>query len=217
MSCKAIRQNDEMFCHACGFRWDADDMFPPSCRPARPQTTVLGLSGAAGSGKSSVAEYLEQRHGYRRLRFVQPMKDALRRMLQSAMLDDHSIERMIEGDLKELPTPVLLGKTPRHAMQTLGTEWGRNCIGGDFWVNITRHTIRALPPATRVVIEDVRFENEASMVRDFGGRVIRLVGRGGLTDKSHPSENGVTPDVTFDNSRSMSDLRAWADQCDTSQ
>jgi hypothetical protein len=217
MSCKAIRQNDEMFCHACGFRWDVDDMFPPSCRPARPRTTVLGLSGAAGSGKSSVAEYLEQRHGYRRLRFAQPLKDALRRMLQSAMLDDHSIERMVEGDLKELPTPILMGKTPRHAMQTLGTEWGRNCIDGNFWVNVMRHTIRALPPATRVVIEDVRFENEASMVRDFGGKVIRLTGRGGLTDKSHPSENGVTPDVTFDNSWSMSDLRAWVDQYVTSQ
>ena len=35
-------------------------------------------------------------------------------------------EAHIEGALKEVPCELLGGKTPRYAMQTLGTEWGRD-------------------------------------------------------------------------------------------
>jgi hypothetical protein len=36
-----------------------------------------------------------------------------------------TIERMVDGDLKEVATPHLGGATPRRAMQTLGRGWGR--------------------------------------------------------------------------------------------
>ncbi len=195
MTCEAQQQSDEMFCARCGYRWDVSDMFPPKCRDRDPLVRIVGLTGAAGSGKSTAAAYLEREHGYKRMRFAAPLKDALRRILRGALLDDHTIERMIEGDLKEVPQPVLLGKTPRHAMQTLGTEWGRACIGGLFWVNLMRHAIGALPAGTRVVVEDVRFENEAAMIRSLGGKVIRMEGRGGIAG-SHQSEAGVDPDMT---------------------
>lgn len=33
MQCKAVRQFDEMYCHACDLRWDAhDDDEPPACK-----------------------------------------------------------------------------------------------------------------------------------------------------------------------------------------
>lgn len=210
MTCKATRQGDEMFCAACGFRWEVTDPSPPACRTNKPTpVAIIGVTGLAGSGKSTAAEYMELAHGYRRARFAGPLKNALRRMLRDALVDVHMIERMIEGDLKEVPHSALLGKTPRHAMQTLGTEWGRNCIGDTFWVNLMRYRLEQ-GRGERTVIEDVRFQNEADMIRSMGGKIIRITGRGGIAG-SHPSEAGVEPDMTCYNDGSIMDLRRWLD------
>jgi hypothetical protein len=207
----ARREGDEMICATCGLRWDVADPEPPRCQTAsEPLVKLIGLSGAAGSGKSTAAQYLHDAHRYQRKRFAQPLKDAMRRILQGAMLDDHTIERMIEGDLKEVPTPVLLGKTPRHAMQTLGTEWGRHCIGEDFWVNLMRHALDTSKRGALIVIEDVRFDNEAALIRSFGGRIIRMEGRGGIAG-SHVSEAGVEPDLTCYNGGSLIETHRWFD------
>lgn len=209
--CKAYRQSDEMVCGPCGLRWDVNDPEPPKCQPRRePLVKLIGLSGAAGSGKSTAASYLNEAHGYQRKRFAQPLKDALRRMLIEALVDDHTIERMIEGDLKEVPARVLLNKTPRQAMQTLGTEWGRNCIGDDFWVNLMRHALDTSKRGALIVIEDVRFDNEAALIRAYGGKIIRMEGRGGISG-AHVSEKGVEPDLTCYNGGSITETHRWFD------
>ena len=59
----------------------------------------------------------------------------LRKLLACPGADAGMIRRMIDGDLKEAPTPLFEGRTPRHAMQTLGTEWGRDRIGRDLRAN----------------------------------------------------------------------------------
>ena len=207
----ARREGDEMICSACGLRWDVADPAPPRCQShTAPLIQLIGLSGAAGSGKSTAAQYLHDAHRYQRKRFAAPLKDALRRMLHGALVDDHTAERMIEGDLKEVPATVLLGKTPRQAMQSLGTEWGRNCIGEDFWVNLMRHALDNSKRGALIVIEDVRFDNEAALIRDFGGRIIRMEGRGGIPG-THVSEAGVEPDLTCYNGGSITETHRWFD------
>lgn len=37
---------------------------------------------------------------------------------------------------KEQPIPQLGGKSFRRLAQTLGTEWGRNCVGDSIWCDI---------------------------------------------------------------------------------
>ncbi len=114
------------------------------------------------------------------MKFAGPLKS----MLFAIGLTDEEIE----GSRKESPHPLLCGKTARLAMQTLGTEWGRDMIGPDFWVNVWTETAREeLHQGGRVVVDDCRFENEAGTVRRLGGTIIRLTGRGGIAS-GHQSE-----------------------------
>jgi len=161
--------------------------------PALPP--IIALSGPAGCGKSTVSEYLASRHGYAKTKFAKPLKDMCRAIGMT--------ESQIEGDDKETPVEWLGDNSPRHAMQTLGTEWGRRWMGDDFWVNLWARSAAGRP---LVVVDDCRFPNEAAAVRRLGGRVIRVDGRGGIAGK-HASEAGIgIADEVICNDGSVADL-----------
>ncbi|MGF9567423.1 deoxynucleotide monophosphate kinase [Neorhizobium sp. BT27B] len=150
----------------------ANDNLPP----------IVAFTGPAGSGKSTATGYLIDVHGYTLVKFAGPLKDMMRAVGLS--------EREIEGDLKEKPSYLLCGKTPRHAMQTLGTEWGRDILGSDFWIRLWRARVeQAASEGKRVVVDDLRFPNEAKAIRQLGGDIYRLTGRGGIVGE-HISERG---------------------------
>lgn len=137
---------------------------------------VIGIySPYPGAGKSTLAARLNMRYGYARIKMAGPLKAMLSAYLHTQGLSTPEIARMIEGDLKSEPSVYLGGKTPRHAMQTLGTEWGRGCMADDFWIEAASEQIEnSLKRGAHVVIDDVRFLNEMEMIRDFGGIVVRV-------------------------------------------
>lgn len=126
--------------------------------------TLVGLIGRKGSGKDTAAAALLS-EGYQNVKFAGALKDMIRCLLAYQGVDSDTIERMVEGDLKEAPTPHLAGRTPRYAMQTLGTEWGRDLIGEDFWTAVTMARVGD----RKTVITDVRFPNEVQSVEAAGG------------------------------------------------
>lgn len=152
---------------------------------------IVALTGLAGTGKSTAAAILSERHGFARTRFTGPLKAMLRAYFAALGLAPVIIEAMIEGELKELPSPYLCGRSPRYAMQHLGTAWGRDLMAPEFWVEAWQHAVvDALERgASGVVVEDCRFPNEAEAVRALGGRLIRVT-RPGLAPiaSDHPSE-----------------------------
>lgn len=128
---------------------------------------IIALTGLAGSGKSTAAKHLVEKHGFTLVKFAAPLKD----MLRPLGLGD----REIEGDLKEVPCALLGGRTPRHAMQTLGTEWGRECMDPDLWIRIAlKRAAAELDQGGKVVMDDCRFPNEAEAVLARGGSIVRI-------------------------------------------
>jgi len=153
--------------------------------------TILGLAGAAGSGKDTAADYLCTHYGFVRCAFADGLKAMLEALLEHVG-GDHA--HLHEPARKQWPIPQLDGHTARHLMQTLGTEWGRDILGRDFWVHaLERHMglTAGHPVHDRIVITDVRFDNEAAAVHRHSGHVLRLVGRSAGGVPAHASEQQV--------------------------
>jgi cytidylate kinase len=131
---------------------------------------IIGLTGLAGAGKSVIADVLIREFGFERVKFADPLKNMLRRMLGDMGHIAEDVERMLEGDLKEVPIPEL-GVTPRHLMITLGTEWGRDLVRQDLWIQLWAASAERFP---RVVADDVRFPNEVDTIRAQGGVIWRI-------------------------------------------
>ncbi len=64
----------------------------------------------------------------------------------------------------------LVKMTPRMLMQMLGTEFGRNMVHPNLWVNSLMNEYKR----QKWLITDVRFPNEAKAIKDRGGILIRL-------------------------------------------
>jgi hypothetical protein len=152
-----------------------------------PRFKLIAFAGPAGAGKSTAADALVE-IGFKRVKFAAILKDMLRALYRGTGLDELEIERRIEGDLKEQRDPLLGGRSPRHAMITLGTEWGRDLIHPELWVRTWQARVRLeLERGNPVVCDDLRFPNECAAVRELGGRVVKIEGRS-LGIAAHPSE-----------------------------
>ena len=165
---------------------------------------LIGLySPAPGCGKTTVADLLIE---HQRVSFAAPLKEAVSHMLHELGLPDFTYAYTD----KEAIIPEV-GVSARHMMQTLGTEWGRACIHPDFWVMIARAKAeRIMADGRSVVVDDVRFPNEAAMIRDLGGELWRIDRPGVSYNGDHSSEGGledITPDRVIVNDGTIPQLK----------
>lgn len=173
---------------------------------------IVGLTGSKGCGKDTFAQALQE-IGFTLVRFADPLKEMLRTLYRCAGLDEETIERKIEGDLKEKPCPILCGKTPRHAMQTLGTEW-RDLIGRDLWANIWASEADRLEElGEEIVTPDVRFFHEVAPIKRREGLIVRIERPGRRSNDKHISEvemQNIDPDAAVINDGTIQDLHEKA-------
>lgn len=139
---------------------------------------ILGITGLIGSGKDTIADYLIRFHGFKKLSYAEPLKDAVaavfgwdREMLEGTTTSSRQWrEEIDEWWAKRLDIPHL---TPRWVLQQWGTEVCRKNFHNDIWVAATENNLRKIND--NVVITDCRFPNEVDAIRNAGGKVIRVV------------------------------------------
>lgn len=131
----------------------------------KPTTTIIGLLGPAGSGKSTAAKYLAEKYGARRYAFADPLKDIVRLAL------DFTHEQVYGPQKSKEAVDPRYGHSPRWFLQRVGTQGVRAVLGADFWWQYTldQRIMRDRPALA--VIEDVRFVNEAAGLDRLGARV----------------------------------------------
>lgn len=165
---------------------------------------IIGLTGRARSGKDTVANIISDTYRYPAIALADPIKQATYVMLEPFLAH-------LKDDMQKEKTIPALGVSPREIWQTLGTEWGRQLINENIWLIIAKERISMLEKLGHegAVITDVRFNNEAEMVRDMGGTVYHVQRDDADEVVKHDSEAGVyfrDGDVAIDNNAGLKEL-----------
>ena len=88
---------------------------------------IIGITGKAGSGKDTVADYLVKNHDFIKLSFAGILKQGMQILFN---LSDDQLHHPL---VKEKIDP-RWGKSPRELMQWLGTDILRKNIRQDFFI-----------------------------------------------------------------------------------
>ena len=171
---------------------------------------LIGIAGPAQSGKSTLAGEFRRLVEFRGQKYAErPFAGALKRMLASIGVDTSDLS-------KNVPVAFLDGRiTPRVMMQTLGTEWGRSLLP-DLWLRVWQHELD--DGAHVVTVPDIRFDNEAELIRSLGGTIIHIQRKPTadmLSVPAHASEAGIKRamgDIIFRNDRGIEKMAALAAQ-----
>jgi hypothetical protein len=139
---------------------------------------IIGICGLIGSGKDTIADYLQNIHQFRRESFAHALKDAVaqvfgwdRELLEGRTKESRAWREQVDPWWSErLAMPEL---TPRHVLQVWGTEVARRSFHDDIWIAALENKLRKT--TDDVVISDCRFPNEIKSIRRAGGIVIRVV------------------------------------------
>ena len=162
---------------------------PPPILPVMSKPIIL-LCGPVGSGKDSVAKHVIEKYGFVKGSFARPLKKLCAEQFgwDLAQLDDL--------EYKETFDPAL-NATRRQILQRVGTEWFRS-IDPQHWTKKAVESIRAdleRPEISGIVVSDLRFVNEAAVVRaSFPGllvlviKVVREDGHAATSGAGHSSE-----------------------------
>lgn len=125
-----------------------------------------------GSGKTTLAELLVRDYNYTRISFAGPLKEMFKTLLRARGETESRIDWYLNNKSEVIP---YYGVTTRFMLQTLGTEWGRNTINKDMWIDTIITRIKRSDPKTHYVIDDLRFESEFDKLPELNATRWKLV------------------------------------------
>lgn len=156
----------------------------------------IALCAKMRRGKTTVANYLVEKHGFVRIGFA----DKLKEMVADLRPD------LFENNNK-----------PRLELQNFG-QMAKEVLGRDVWVNVALRRINfEATGGARIVLDDLRFDFEAEALRKAGFVIVKIEGINRETGANHAqsmhemheSELGVDsikPDYTIYNSGNLDAL-----------
>lgn len=151
----------------------------PPCR-ASDGLTLIGLGHWARVGKDSLARELVSSHGFVQLAFA----DALR---EFAVKVDPHLQEVVHSCGGDWEVAKVRDPSVRETLQRVG-EAARETLGRDVWV---RALERRLRPAGCYVISDVRYPEEAQLIRGRRGCLVDVRRPGVGAANGHPSEHAL--------------------------
>jgi len=130
---------------------------------------LIGLLGTAGSGKTTVAKHLFQKHGFRIFSFSKPIKEMA--------MDYFGVSYFEAYETK-----------PQHVrtiLQGIGSLVREEL--GDYILNEMLLRIK-YSDADKIVIDDVRLKEEVEFIKELGGIVIKVETSNAFYCPDNPSE-----------------------------
>ena len=157
---------------------------------------LIGVLGEKRHGKDTFSDH------YTKRTFAGPLKEACRIIFGLN-------EEQLYGDDKEIDDPFWKQK-PRVMYQFVGTDLFRKQIsniiphvGDRFWVENARRFILEKSkddPNVKIIVSDLRFQNEVDLIHELGGTVIKIYRPNGQSENKdkHISEKGIDDIENYD-------------------
>lgn len=146
---------------------------------------IIGITGKAGSGKDTFANYLmtyfiKKKKVYTIKHFATPLKEcsAILLGIPSYELNKEEIKDYVLNDYNI---------TIREFMQILGTEIIRK-INRDIFVDTLFRRNKGI---NNIIIPDVRFVNEAKAIKEKKGIIIKVIKKDQQYSKIHEHESEI--------------------------
>lgn len=165
---------------------------------------IIAITGIKRSGKDVVANYIEQKFGYKHVKISSKLKEVVKIAFD---LKDADVESSAKDDMHER-----LGIPPRRILDFIGThvfqyEINRILpnIGRKFWISdlLMKHD------DTPIVISDLRFHHELEEIRKNDSVLVIKINRNQQIDPTYISESEINElqyDVEVINDKLLEDL-----------
>lgn len=193
---------------------------------------IVALTGPAGAGKDTVADYMVEHHGYTKMAFADALRDEVGRAF------DVSIQLLTHPETKDHPMSALAlrrcmnyefvhhvrqgrnddpykPRSPRQILQWWGTDY-RRAQEPHYWIDVfmTRFVKAHSEGKQRFVVTDVRTGKEAELLRELGASLWQI-NRPGFDPQpgAHSTETTgaeFNPDQLLVNSHSITHLHKQA-------
>jgi hypothetical protein len=156
---------------------------------------LIGILGKKYHGKDTAADYIVKHYQFTKMAFATPLKNICKELFDFN-------EQQLYGDQKEEFDPYWQ-VTPRVTFQYIGTDLLREQmykilpqVGNHIWVKSLENKLNKLPPHLDIVVSDVRFDNEAAMIKSRGGIIIKLKRK--IESKDNHSSESHIDDIPYD-------------------
>lgn len=145
---------------------------------------IIGLTGYIGSGKTTVADYIQFKYQFPQYSFATPIKEI-------AAIFGFTEDQLNGTQEDKLAINQHWNISAREFLQKFGTEVCREYLPtvipemSDIWIKLFK--IRA-QQEKNILVSDVRFPDEAKAIHELGGVIIRITRLDHQINKSHKSE-----------------------------
>lgn len=140
---------------------------------------IIGFIGLKGSGKTTACNIIKRNIGAFQHNFKDALVAEIKRNFPDLLNELSNIYRMGIDDLFKFKPPAM-----RYLMQNYGTEVRRK-DDSNYWI---KQWLKKLPNNGIILVDDVRFINEAQTIKARGGKLIRLVREDMINTDNHQSE-----------------------------
>lgn len=157
------------------------------------------ISGQKRSGKDYISNIIKSQYTNKNIiKFADKLYEVVKVLFN---IDRDIIEKSPDLNIKE-KLIVYNDKSLRFFLQQFGTEFIREKIGKNFWIDTLIQNNLQLIENNNAIIADVRFLNELNCINDYKNIKILIINNNTSTD-SHSSETLLEPnnfDIVLDNS-----------------
>ena len=157
--------------------------------PDKKPVVLLGLYGNKGVGKDTIGYILRQEHSFHVFSFAKHLYDCVSKLFHVR------VEVLQARETKEANMPALYGRSPREVLKYFGTDFVRDFISHNFWIDEVAKRISDTCRSSRVgikaVITDVAMLNEIKYVLDNGGYILYIERPGCEEFRVREAEAGI--------------------------